>query len=200
MDDHPIANYLDQELFSELVEPLVQPLLVHMVAPFVNGYDKNFSLQINGKLLWEWRKLNGNLKKLFAILQGNLRLIGYTLEDSAFERVANLLNTRNKKFVDKLNEERNGKRRKRKIDETWLTIALHPEEISKTPYDIVKEMGEKESELRHSNYQLQDAQVEEAEKNVRSNERGPCRRAQRQKILRSLWKTTTEAHVANPVS
>jgi len=82
MDDHPIANDLDQELFSELVEPLVQPLLVHMVAPFVNGDDKNFSLQINGKLLWEWRKLNGNLKKLFAILQANLRLIGYTLKES----------------------------------------------------------------------------------------------------------------------
>ena len=102
----------------ELVEPLVQPLLVHMVAPFVNGDDKNFSLQINGKLLWEWRKLNGNLEKLFAILQANVRLIGYTLEESAFDRVANLLNTRNKKFVDKLNEERNGKRRKRKKDET----------------------------------------------------------------------------------
>ena len=55
------ANDLDQELFSELVEPLVQPLLIHMVALFVNGDDKNFSLQINGKILW--KKLEGNLKK-----------------------------------------------------------------------------------------------------------------------------------------
>ena len=45
------ANDLDQELFSELVEPLVQPLLIYMFAPFVNGDDKNFSLQINGKIL-----------------------------------------------------------------------------------------------------------------------------------------------------
>ena len=88
------ANDLDQELFSELVEPLVQPLLIHMVALFVNGDDKNFSLQINGKILWEWKKLEGNLKKLFAALQANLRSIGYTLEESAFDRVANLLNTR----------------------------------------------------------------------------------------------------------
>ena len=81
------ANDLDQELFSELVEPLVQPLLIHMVALFVNGDDKNFSLKINGKIFWEWKKLEANLKKLFAALQANLRSIGYTLEESAFDRV-----------------------------------------------------------------------------------------------------------------
>ena len=94
MANTAIANHLDQELFSELVEPLVQPLLIHMVAQFVNGDDKNFSLQINGKLLWEWKKLEGNLKKLFAAPQVNVRSIGYTLEESAFDRVANLLHTR----------------------------------------------------------------------------------------------------------
>ena len=73
------ANDLDQELFSELVEPLVQPLLIHMVALFVNGDDKNFSLKINGKILWEWKKLEGNLKILFATLQANLRSLVYTL-------------------------------------------------------------------------------------------------------------------------
>ena len=75
MANTAIANDFDQELFSELEEPLVQPLLIHMVAPFVNGDDKNFSLQINGKILWEWKKLEGNLKKLFAALQANLRSI-----------------------------------------------------------------------------------------------------------------------------
>ena len=90
----PCANDFHPELFSELEEPLVQPLLIHMVAPFVNGDDKNFSLQINGKILKEWKKLEGNLKKLFAALQANLRSIGYTLEESAFDRVTNLLNTR----------------------------------------------------------------------------------------------------------
>ena len=94
MANTAIANDFDQELFSELEEPLVQPLLIHMVAPFVNGDDKNFSLQIYGKILWKWKKLEGNLKKLFAALQANLRSIGYTLEESAFDRVANLLNTR----------------------------------------------------------------------------------------------------------
>ena len=93
MANTAIANDFDQELFSELEEPLVQPLLIHMVAPFVNGDDKNFSLQINGKILKGWKKLEGNLKKLFAALQANLHSIGYILEESAFDRVANLLNT-----------------------------------------------------------------------------------------------------------
>ena len=79
MANTAITNDLDQKLFSALVEPLVQPLLIHMVAPFVNGDDKNFSLQINGKILWEWKKLEGNLKKLFAAFKANLRSIGYTL-------------------------------------------------------------------------------------------------------------------------
>ena len=74
-----------------------------MVAQFVNGDDKNFSLQINGKLLWEWKKLEGNLKKLFAALQANLRSIGYTPEESAFDRVANLLNTRTNNCTSSVN-------------------------------------------------------------------------------------------------
>ena len=63
------ANDFHPELFSELEEPLVQPLLLHMVAPFVNGDDKNFSLQIKGKIVWEWKTLEGNLKKLFAAMR-----------------------------------------------------------------------------------------------------------------------------------
>ena len=69
MANTAIANDLDQKFFSELVEPLVQPLLMHMVAPFVNGDDKNFSLQIKGKIAWEWKTLEGNLKKLFAAMR-----------------------------------------------------------------------------------------------------------------------------------
>ena len=62
--------------------------------------------------------MEGNLKKLFAALQAKLRFIGYTLEESAFDRVANLLNTRTNKFQKKLKEEKNEKRREKKKTES----------------------------------------------------------------------------------
>ena len=105
------VNDLDQELFSELTEPLVQPLLIHVVPLFAYGKDPNYCLQINGNVLWEWRTVEGNLKKLYAVLQRNLRLNGYLLEESAFNRVSVLLGTKTKTFVDKIKKENNGKRR-----------------------------------------------------------------------------------------
>ena len=107
--------------------------------------------------------MEGNLRKLFAALQANLRPIGYTLEESAFDRVANLLNTRTNKFQKKLKEEKNEKRKEKKKTESWIKIALHPEKFSRTPYDIVAEMSQKENELRRENNDLQDAQAKQAE-------------------------------------
>ena len=131
-------NDLDQELFSELTEPLVQPLLIHMVTPFVEGNDPKFALQINGNLLWEWRTLEGSLKKLFAVLQANLGAIGYGLEESAFDRVAIQLCTRTTNFLKQMKAERNGKRRSRKKAETWIGLSLYPKEISKTQWISLK--------------------------------------------------------------
>ena len=108
------VNDLDQKLFSELTEPLVQPLLIHVVPPFADGKDPNYCLQINGNVLWEWGTVEGNLKKLYAFLQRNLRLNGYLLEETAFNRVSVLLSTKTKIFVDKIKKENNGKRRGRK--------------------------------------------------------------------------------------
>ena len=95
------VNDLDQELFSELTEPLVQPLLIHVVPPFADGKDPKYCLQINGNVLWEWRTLKGNLKKLYAVLQRNLRLNANLLEESAFNRVSVLRSTKTKTFDDK---------------------------------------------------------------------------------------------------
>ena len=140
-------NALDQELYSELTEPLVQPLLIHEVPPFADGKDPNYCLQIIGNVLWEWRKLEGNLKKLYAVLQRNLRLNGYLLEESAFNRVSVLLSTKTKTFVDKIKKENNGKRRRRKTAETSIKLFLYPAEISHSPYDILTELNEKLDQL-----------------------------------------------------
>lgn len=149
------VNDLEQELFSELTGPLVQPLLVRVVPPVEHRNDLNFSLQINGNVLWEWRKLEGNLKKLFTVLQVNLQANGYSLKQSAFNRVSHQLNTRTRNFLKQMKRERNGKRRARKKAETWIKISLYAHEILKTPYDIVAEMKATEDELRKANDQLQ---------------------------------------------
>ena len=45
MANNTIANYLDQELFSEFTEPLVQPLLLHMVEPLGPFNEKRATLR-----------------------------------------------------------------------------------------------------------------------------------------------------------
>lgn len=130
------VNDLDQEVFSELTEPLVQPLLIHLVPPFVDGNDPNFCLQINGNVLWQWRILEGNLKKLFIVLQRNLEPNGYLLEESAFDWVFLLLNTKTRTFIHKIKEVSNGKRRKKMKAETWVKLTIYSSEILQSPFDI----------------------------------------------------------------
>ena len=57
------------------------------------------------------------------------------------------MNTRTKNFQNKLKEEKNGKRREKKKAESWEKIAFHAEEISRPPYNIVADMGEKKTYL-----------------------------------------------------
>ena len=165
------VNDLDQELFSELTESLVQPLLVHVIAPFVNGNDPNYCVQINGKVLWEWRIMDGNLKKLFAVLQSNLRANGYQLEESGFDRVSLLLNTKTRTFVAKIKEERNGKPRNKKKTETWTKLTIYPAEISHSPYDIVNELSQK---VDHLNETVQE-QATELYEQMKEATVGSCR-------------------------
>ena len=87
------VNDFDQELFSELTESLVQPLLTNVVPPFADGKDPNYCLQINENVLWEWRTLEGNLKNYMQFFKETyVRLNSYLLEESAFNRVSVLLN------------------------------------------------------------------------------------------------------------
>ena len=130
-----------------------------MVPPFVAGKDENYCLQINGNVLWEWRILEGNSKKLFAILQKNLQPNGYSLEKSAFDRVSLMLNTKTRTFVNKIKEERNGKRSQTNKAETWLKMSIYPE-ISQSPYDIFAEMRNEHEKLEETFHHL-NATVEE---------------------------------------
>ena len=43
---------VDRELFSELIESPIHPLLINMVAPYVDSCDTKFRFQINTEALW----------------------------------------------------------------------------------------------------------------------------------------------------
>ena len=45
----------DQELFSELLEPPIHPLLIYIVPPFIEENNPGFILQMNGEAAWRLR-------------------------------------------------------------------------------------------------------------------------------------------------
>jgi len=47
----------DRELFSELFETPIHPLLINIVPPFVNESNRMFQFQLNGEALWRWREV-----------------------------------------------------------------------------------------------------------------------------------------------
>ena len=114
--------------------------------------------------------MDGSLKKLFAVLQSNLRANGYQLEESAFDRVSLLLNTKTRTFVAKI-KERNGKRRNKKKAETWTKLTIYPAEISHSPYDIVNGLSQK---VDHLNETVQE-QMTELYEQMKEATRSSCR-------------------------
>ena len=47
----------DRELFSELLEPPIHPLLSHIVPPFIGENNPVFLLQMNGEAAWRLREI-----------------------------------------------------------------------------------------------------------------------------------------------
>ena len=77
---------LHRELFSELIESPIHPLLINMVRPYVDSCDPKFRLQINGEALWHWREVRGQPSTAFDVLQASISRLGYKLEESARDR------------------------------------------------------------------------------------------------------------------
>ena len=53
MTNYEIENVNDRELFSELFDNPINPLLTHIVPPFVDKKDPMFHVQINGEAIWK---------------------------------------------------------------------------------------------------------------------------------------------------
>ena len=54
MNKQESENLTDRELFSELFETSINPLLIHMVPPFNDEISPMFHLQINGEAVYKW--------------------------------------------------------------------------------------------------------------------------------------------------
>ena len=57
----------DQELFSELFENPLRPLLIHIVPPYVNVINSTYNFQLNVEGIWKslWRDVCGKPANLF---------------------------------------------------------------------------------------------------------------------------------------
>ena len=104
-------NASDRELFSELFENPIHPLLIHMVTPFVDKNSPMFHLQINGEALWKWRDVC-RPKTLFELLQASILPLGYQLDESACGRVGDAIARSRRRFRQKVQGTTNGKETK----------------------------------------------------------------------------------------
>ena len=102
---------LDRELFSELIESPIHPLLINMVRPYVDSCDQKFRLQINGEALWHWREVRGKPSIAFEVLQASISHLGYKLEESACDRVGSAIATNIRNFWRKIDGTSNSKNR-----------------------------------------------------------------------------------------
>ena len=67
----------DRELFSELLEPPIHPLLIHIVPPFIEEINPVFILQLNGEAAWRLREIYWPPQKVFELLQTSIMPLGY---------------------------------------------------------------------------------------------------------------------------
>ena len=119
----------DRELFSELFETPIHPLLINIVPPFVNEINPMFHFQLNGEALWRLREVCGQPSKVFQLLQLSILPLGYRLTESAGERVGSALAESIRRFWRKTHNVKTATKRKQMRAETWIKLGVKPEEI-----------------------------------------------------------------------
>jgi len=140
----------DRELFSELFETPIHPLLINIVPPFVNENNGIFQFQLNGEALWRWREVCGQPNTVFALLQLSILPLGYRLTESAGERVGKALAESSRRFWRKTQHVKSTTKRKEMRAETWIKLGVKPEEIAESPKDVLAHLIEENSNLRET--------------------------------------------------
>ena len=83
----------------------------------------------------------------FYLLQGSIPPLGYQLSQSSGESVGISVAASIRRFCQKVQAITNGKIRKRLKAETWVKLAIHPEEIQRTPNDVMAQVTQQNSNL-----------------------------------------------------
>lgn len=138
----------DRELFSELLEPPIHPLLIHIVPPFIEKNNPVFTLQMNGEAAWRLREIYWPPQKVFELFQTSIMPLGYRLTESSRDRVGRTIGENIRRFKRRMETITNGKKRKQFRSETWINITINPEEIEQSPNDTIAQLTEENSHLR----------------------------------------------------
>ena len=80
-------NDRDRELFSELIEPQIDPVLLHLVPPFLEESNPLCFIQISGEAAWKWREFYWLPRRVFDSLQASILPLGYKRTESSCDRV-----------------------------------------------------------------------------------------------------------------
>ena len=89
----------DRELFSELFEPPIHPLLIHIVPPFIEENNPVFILQMNGgEVAWRLREIYWPPRKVFEVVQTSIMPLGYRLTESSCDRVGRTIGENTRRF------------------------------------------------------------------------------------------------------
>ena len=102
----------DLGLPSELNEPLINPLLIHIVARFVEENNPSYILQVNGEELWKWREFS-LVQMAFDLVQNSIWYLGYQLETSSQDCVGHAAAKNIRKFKRKRERITNGKKKEK---------------------------------------------------------------------------------------
>jgi len=119
-----------------------------MVPPFIDEISPMFHLQINGEVVYKWRDVYGRPRTVCDLLQASILPLGYEMTESVRERVGKTTAESIRRFWRKMQSTKDGKKRKRIKAETWIKLAIRPDEIKQTPNDVLAQLTEDNSKLR----------------------------------------------------
>ena len=141
-------NVTYRELFSELFENPIHPLKIHMVPPFVDESSPTFYLQIHGEKVYRCWEICGKPATVFDLLQESVKPLGYQFEESARDGIGHSIAESIRRFWRRIQATADGKRRKKIRTETWIKLAIKPEEIKLSPNDVLTKLTEENGNLR----------------------------------------------------